>query len=793
MERVLFLFALLMVTAAAGVANAAIPARISAGLEQHLQKLGPDQEVAVIVRFAGKADLHRLNNPVVAERRAQIIQTLQQTAARSEKPLLNFLKGRAARQIKSLWLINGVALTVPARMVKELRRLPTVEIISLDATLAVPTPMAAGTAPPEWHLSMIGAPQLWQQGFTGQGVVVATLDTGVDPQHQDIGSKWRGGSNSWFDPSGEYASPHDTNGHGTQTMGLIVGGDSGGSAIGVAPGAQWIAARIFDNSGTASYSNIHLAFQWLLDPDGNPAVDDAPDVVNNSWGLGNAIGVCELEFQGDIDALRAAGIAVAVSAGNSGPTPTTSPSPANYAQVLSVGAVDQLSSVANFSSRGPSSCDGTVFPDITAPGVNIRTADLTFGGLIPDSYAYVSGTSFAAPLVAGGITLLKSAMGQASASEIETVLTTTAVDIDALGDDNNAGHGLVDFVAAYDRLKQFLLPGSLRFSAENYSVKENAGQIRITVTRRNGSSGPVSIDYFTQDGTAFAGIDYLATSGTLMFADGEMSRSFTIPLIDDALIEGDETLSLHLTMASGGATLGWPDVAVLTLIDDESPAQADADADGYPADIDCNDADPSVHPAATEIKHDAIDQDCNGYDLTLDIIRSEYKTWNDKLIAEATSALAGEAQLQLQGYGPMFWNATRGTWLLTVKGVGGNPGVLTVSGIEGAVQAGSCKDSGPGVYPGAPEIKHDGIDQDCNGYDLTIDIVRAQYKPWGDKLIVEATSSHGYKARLQLDGYGPMFWNSTRGTWLLTVKPVGGNPGSVTVSGIEGAERALVN
>ncbi len=793
MERALFLFALLLVTASAGAVNAPAQARISAGLEQHLQNLGPDQEVAVIVRFVGKTDFSLFNNPVIAERRSQIIQTLQQKAAHAEKPLLNFLNGRAARQIKSLWLINGVALKVPARVVDELRRVPRVESISLDATLAAPAPLAAGSAPPEWNLSMIGAPQLWQQGYFGQGVVVANLDTGVDPLHQDIGPKWRGGSNSWFDPSGEYSSPHDSNGHGTQTMGLMVGGDAGGSAIGVAPGAQWIAARIFNNSGTASYSNIHLAFQWLLDPDGNPAVDDAPDVVSNSWGLGDAIGLCQLEFQADVDVLRAAGIAVVISAGNSGPGPATSLSPANYAQVLSVGAIDELSAVANFSSRGPSSCDGTIFPAVTAPGVNVRTADLTFGGLIPNSYAYVSGTSFAAPQVAGGIALLKSAQGQATASEIEAVLGTTAVDIDALGDDNNAGHGLVDLVTANERLKQLLLPGSLQFSAEVYSVHENTGQITITVTRHNGSAGPVSIDYFTQDGTALAGVDYLAAMGTLDFADGVMSRSFTITLIDDLLVEGDETISVHLTMASGGATLGWPDTAVVTLVDDESLIPVDGDGDGYAANIDCNDADPTVYPAATEIKHDAIDQDCNGYDLTIDFIRSEYKTWGDKLIAEATSTLAGDAQLRIQGYGPMFWDATRGTWLLTVKGVGGNPGVLTVSGIEGAVQSGTCTDPGPGVYPGALEIKHDGIDQDCNGYDLTIDIVRAEYKPWGDKLIVEATSSLGYNAQLSLDGHGLMYWSATRGTWLLTVSAVGGNPGTVNVSGIEGSEQAPVN
>lgn len=680
------LLALLFATVLGGAVQAA-PARLAVGLERQLQVLKPDNEVAVIIRFKGRPDLRAFKDRAPAKRKALIIRALRQQAAQSERPLRNFLKGRLARRLKSLWMINGVSVKIPARLIDKLRQLPGVESISLDATLGTPAPTGGGSAPPEWNLTMLGAPQLWQGGITGQGVVVATLDTGVDALHPDIGPKWRGGVNSWFDPSGEHASPHDSNGHGTQTMGLIVGGDYGGSAIGVAPGAQWIAAKIFNDAGTASYSNIHLAYQWLLDPDGNPDVDDAPDVVSNAWGLTDAAGVCDLEFQDDIDALRAAGIAVVVSAGNAGPASATSLTPANYAQVLSVGAIDQLSNVPNFSSRGPSACDGTVFPKIAAPGVNVHTADITFGGLVPDSYIDVSGTSFAVPQVAGGMALLKSAYPQATASEIESVLASSSLDIDAIGPDNNSGHGLVDLVAAHERLPQLGLPGSLQFSAENYSVREDGIQVDVTVTRENGSLGAVSVDYTTVDATAIGTLDYQPAVGTLNFADGEMSHRFTVTISDDSLQEGDESLGLQLGPVAGGATLGWPDTATLTIIDDESAPAADTDADGYTADIDCNDGDASIHPGATEAKHDGIDQDCNGYDLTIDILRAEYKPWGDKLIAEATSALGGHAHLQLDGYGPMYYNAARGTWLLTVKNAGGNPGSVSVSGLEGREQA----------------------------------------------------------------------------------------------------------
>ena len=90
---------------------------------------------------------------------------------------------------------------------------------------------------------------------------------------------WRGGSNSWYDPYGQHpAVPTDMSGHGTWTMGVMVGGDAGGTSLGVAPEAQWISVKIFNDQGGATATAIHLGFQWLLDPDGDPATPDAPDV-----------------------------------------------------------------------------------------------------------------------------------------------------------------------------------------------------------------------------------------------------------------------------------------------------------------------------------------------------------------------------------------------------------------------------------------------------------------------------------------------------------------------------------
>ena len=265
-------------------------------------------------------------------------------------------------------------------------------------------------------------------------------------------------ANSWYDPNGEHTTPADANGHGTWTMGVLVGGAAGGTAIGVVPDAKWIAVKIFNDAGVATLSRIHQGFQWLLDPDGNPATDDAPDVVNASWELSNSIGKCVLDFQTDIQNLRSAGIAVIFAAGNSGPSTNTEGSPANNNGSFAAGAVDNNSSIASFSSRGPSACDGSIFPHVVAPGVNIKTTDLTGGGVFPYSYAYVSGTSFAAPHVAGTIALLLSAFPWHTISEVELALKQSAADLGIPGGDNDYGYGLVDVLAAYNLLNTTPVP-----------------------------------------------------------------------------------------------------------------------------------------------------------------------------------------------------------------------------------------------------------------------------------------------------------------------------------------------
>jgi bacillopeptidase F len=423
---------------------------IDAELETELQTHAPADEIAVIVKLADKVD-HRLFE--IRDRRhrdTRLYRALKEKSATTQAEHQTFLQQRGARHMHELLAINGIAVTARVEVIREMANRPGVESIREDVVLQAPAVSYGSPGLPQWNLGAVHAPDVWALNHTGAGVVVANMDTGVDADHPDLAGKWRGGANSWFDPHGEHATPFDSSGHGTQTMSIMVGGDASGVPLGVAPGARWIAAKLYNDAGQARFSDIHLVFQWLLDPDGNPATMDAPDVVNASWGLAGTAGQCITEFGADIAALKAAGIAVVLAAGDSGAAPLSSLSPANDPQGFSSGAVDELLGVAPFSGRGPSACDGSVFPKLVAPGVNINTADLSSGGL--PLYTTVSGTSYAAPHTAGVMALLINAFPHATVSELESALTQSAQDLGVAGADNSYGYGLTDALAAYQTL-----------------------------------------------------------------------------------------------------------------------------------------------------------------------------------------------------------------------------------------------------------------------------------------------------------------------------------------------------
>ncbi len=406
----------------------------------------------VIIEMKTHATLPRFSAEMDAlTRRDALRQTLQTTAAASQigvRAELNVAATRGdAADIRPLWIVNAIAASVSSDTLVSLAQRDDVAHIRPDKTITIPPFTAAEIARTpgtlEWGIQKIGADAVWQSlGITGTGVVVANIDTGVDFLHPALKTHYRGyindtvppqNSGNWFDATGDGAVyPVDTNGHGTHTMGTMVGQDG----IGVAPGARWIAVRAFNSNGQALESWLHAAFEWVLAPNGDPAL--APDVVNNSWSNGNGSTDAFVE---DVENLRAAGIIAVFSAGNSGSAAGTVGAPGSYPDALAVGATDADDLIAYFSSRGPSPW-GVIKPDVSAPGVNVVST------LPGGTFGAYNGTSMAAPHVAGTIALMKAANPGLVFTDARRILTETAVALDNPIPNNIYGWGRIDALAA---------------------------------------------------------------------------------------------------------------------------------------------------------------------------------------------------------------------------------------------------------------------------------------------------------------------------------------------------------
>jgi subtilisin family serine protease len=517
---------------------------ISPRLDQRLKSLEPGGRVAVVVTMPAQPVVSPARGASPAERVRTVVTGLQRSSKTAQASIARALEqmqrqGRVA-DFESLWIADSLALEASASAVRALAARPDVQSVDLDQANVVPADVGTAAAT-EANVALTNAPALWNAGFTGQGAVVASLDTGVDASHPDLAASWRGGAGSWFDPNGEHpTTPTDVSGHGTQTMGLIVGGAAGGSSIGMAPGARWIAAKIFNDRGSATTSGIHKAFQWVLDPDGNPATADAATVVNNSWTA--AAPGCDLTYEPDLRNLRTAGVLPVFAAGNSGSGPSTTTSPGNNPDAFAVGATDAGDRIASFSSRGPSSCGepASIFPELVAPGVSVRTADL-YGGWMSGS-----GTSLAAPHVSGALALLASAYPGASTDRQASALEAGAVDLGSAGPDNDFGFGRLSASAALDWLRtaaDFDLAAS---PSSATTVAGGTATFTVGVTPVNGFNADVSL--------SASGLD--ATQATMSFSPSLLTGGSGSAQLSVKTAAGlsPETYALRVTATSGALT-----------------------------------------------------------------------------------------------------------------------------------------------------------------------------------------------------------------------------------------------
>ncbi len=435
-----------------------------------------------LIVLAEQADLSAASSlPTKLEKGRYVFQTLENEALASQASLRSLLQQRGI-PFQSFYIVNAIKVTADRALLEELAT--RTDVAHIDANPQVKSPLLGTPDPdmdstagmdspgdgPEWNVQRVNAPQVWALGYHGEGFVVAGNDTGVMWNHPALKSQYRGWNGhtvdhdyNWHDATSQHSPvPVDPNAHGTFTASEMVGDDGMGNQVGVAPGAQWIACRNMDIHGTGSPSTYLECFQFLMAPypvDGDPSQGDpsmAPDAINNSWACPASEGCTLTTLQSAVDAIRAAGIFPAMAVGNSGPgCSTVSDPPEFYASSVSVGATDSYNNIAPFSSRGPVTVDGSgrMKPEITAPGVNIRAAV----PWVTLYQGYWSGTSMAAPHLAGGVALLWQAKPQliGNVTATEAVFTQTAhrlVSVQFCGfgliPNNTYGWGLLDLLNA---------------------------------------------------------------------------------------------------------------------------------------------------------------------------------------------------------------------------------------------------------------------------------------------------------------------------------------------------------
>ena len=406
----------------------------------------------------------------------EVVQALQRTAAETQAPVLA-LFDRLGVEYRSYWIANMIwvrgdeaALAAVAGL-GEVRRIDANPTVTLSLPPTEPTRATEETAVTEWGLLKVLAPQVWAMGYDGTGIVIAGQDTGYDWTHPALKAKYRGWNGSSADHSYNWhdsihsaggscgpdtMQPCDDHGHGTHTMGTMVGDDGGGNQIGMSPGSTWIACRNM-NQGQGTPATYAECFEWFIAPTdlngNNPNPSKAPHVINNSWTCPPDEGCSANSLKTVVENTRAAGIVVVASAGNDGSSCSTIEFPAAiYDASFTIGATNSGDNLASFSSRGPVNVDGSGRrkPDVSAPGVSVRSC-IPGGG-----YASSSGTSMAGPHVAGLVALLLDArpdlIGKVEA--IETLIEAAADPINSAETcggipgtefpNNSYGHGRIN-------------------------------------------------------------------------------------------------------------------------------------------------------------------------------------------------------------------------------------------------------------------------------------------------------------------------------------------------------------
>ncbi len=438
-------------------------------------------------------DLNELTRAVEGlpkpERRARTAEILRNYSLETQKPILEYLakmeKQNKVKNVVSIWIVNAIYCEATKDVISELDNNRDIFYIDYDLKpieiekpeqFSAPADKTSKEREIAWGVSKINAPAVWALGYTGQGIVVGIIDTGVNYNHVDLAD------HLWTDPN--YPNhgwnfelnnndPMDVQGHGTHCAGSVASDGTAGSQCGVAPDAQMLCCRVRTVADTTAENQVWQAMQFVVSPPLSPT--HGGDLITMSLGWRYVWNPRVASWRTACNNVGAAGIVMIVAAGNERGVdlppyalrcPGSVPSPWRHPQngatgalsnVISIGATDINDAIASFSSPGPVRWDtvtgyndypyppGLTKPDVSAPGVNIKSCAYNNNTGYLDGW---NGTSMATPHTAGTVALMLQKNPYLTRAEIDSILEMTAVDLGNPGKDNDFGAGRIDALAA---------------------------------------------------------------------------------------------------------------------------------------------------------------------------------------------------------------------------------------------------------------------------------------------------------------------------------------------------------
>ncbi len=462
-----------------------------------------DGYIKAMVIMKDRADLRKLGKGKYKEK----AELLREVSKKSQQRVINYLKSHTSdvKSFRSYWVSNAIYVNAKANVLREVADFPEVYMVKEVSTwhiLGRPSPSMlkqhVKDKAVEWNIDKIKADSVWEYyGYSGDGVDVGILDTGIDPSHPALSGNFSG---HFHDAVSGNTDPYDDHGHGTHVAGTIAGGDGPGpfsDDIGVAYNAKISSCKAFDSGGSGSDTSILDCSQWFVSLKADSGVDIR--VISNSWGGGHG----ETWMWDDIwNNWRGMDIIPVFAAGNSGPGAETVGSPGDYPIVIGVGATDINDSIASFSSRGPAPSTGLyadttywsrsdwnfIKPDISAPGAGIRSS-VPGGG-----YATWDGTSMATPHVTGVIALMLEKNPALDYETVYDILTNYAVDrLDNVTYPNNDyGWGRINALLAVENTPSLTEPFIRRIgiliddsSGNGDSIADPGEEVHLYVSLRN--------------------------------------------------------------------------------------------------------------------------------------------------------------------------------------------------------------------------------------------------------------------------------------------------------------------